>query len=282
MKVSGRDVADAILKKLERQIKKNHLQPSLAIILANNNPASKLYVDNKIKAAEKIGILANVYKFSEAEGKECKVAIDWLNKDPMINGIIVQYPVFKSWNFDEYENSIIPQKDVDGFLANSPYSGGTALAIWEMLTAYAYLEGYKKTEDFLKNKKIVVVGKGKTAGGPTIKLLEKKGFKPQVVVKDTPDSDKIIKSGDVVIGATGVKNILNKSNLKVGVYVIGVGMGKEKIDGKDKIYGDLNLEDAEKVAKLYCPTIGGIGPLTIVSLLKNTIKSAQMTSSDKL
>ncbi len=274
-KVSGKDVAEAILKKLEKEIQKKDLHPSLAIILANNTPASRIYVNNKIKAAQRVGVDAKIYEFLENESIECKAKIQSLNKDPKINGIIVQYPVYDSWNFDEFENSIILQKDVDGFLENSPYSGATALAVWEMLTAFAYEEGFSSAEEFLKNKNIVVVGKGKTAGGPTIKLLESKGFILEVVVKDTPNADEIIRSGDVVIGATGVKNRLNKTNLKNGVYVIGVGMGKEIRDGIEKIYGDLNLEDAERVAKLYCPTIGGIGPLTIVSLLKNVLKSAK-------
>lgn len=277
-KVSGRDVAEAILKKLDKEIRQNNLHPGLAIILANNNPASRIYVNNKIKTAERIGIMANLYKFLETESKECLNAIKWLNNDLTIHGIIVQYPVYDSWNFDDFENSITPQKDVDGFLENSPYSGATALGVWEMLTAFSLLEGFKKTEEFLKGKKIVLIGKGKAAGGPIFKLLAERGFTPEVVVKDTPDKSKIIKSGDIVISATGVKNIVNESNLKKGSYVVGVGMGREMIGGKEKIYGDIKEEDVSKIAKLYCPTIGGIGPLTIVSLLKNVVESAKKVS----
>lgn len=274
-KVSGKDVAEAILKKLDKEIKSKNLHPSLAIILANNNPASRIYVTNKIKAAERIGIDAKLYEFSENESKKCKKTIQALNKDFNVHGIIVQYPVYKTWNFDDFENSIVPQKDVDGFLENSPYSGAAALAVWEMLTAFAYIEGFKKTEVLLRGKKIVLIGKGKAAGGPTFKLLEQKGFKVTSVVKETQNKNKIIKSGDIVISATGVKNIVNKSNLKKGAYVVGVGVGKEIVDGKEKIYGDINEEDVSKLAKLYCPTIGGIGPLTIVSLLKNVIESTK-------
>ena len=139
----------------------------------------------------------------------------------------------------------------------------TALGVWEMLTAFSLHEGFKKTEDFLKDKKIVLIGKGKAAGGPTFRLLEKKGFKVEVVEKDTKNPNSIIKKGDVVISATGVKNIVNINNLKKGAYVVGVG------------YGDLNEEEVSKIAKLYNPNIGGIGPLTIVSLLKNVVKSAK-------
>lgn len=274
-KVSGRDVAEAILKKLDKEIQENNLHPTLGIILANNKGASRIYVNNKIKAAQRININTKLYEFSEAEGRECKKAIERLNNDPTINGIIVQYPVFDSWNFNEYENSIVPQKDVDGFLENSPYVGATALAIWEMLTAFAYEEGFNKTEDFLKNKKIVILGKGKTAGGPIFKLLSEKGIGVSVIVKDTKNPTNIIKEGDVIISATGVKNIINKDNLKKGAYVIGVGVGKEIVDGQEKIFGDIKEEDVSKLARLYCPTIGGIGPLTIVSLLKNVVEASK-------
>jgi len=281
MKVSGKDVAEAILKKLDTKIRKENLHPGLAIILANKTEASKLYVSNKIKAAKRIGIKASLYQFEESQKDQCLKTIDKLNKDLSVHGIIIQYPVYDSWNFEEFEQTIIPQKDVDGFLKRSPYWGATALGVWEMLTAFSLLEGFKKTEDFLKNKKIVVLGRGKTAGGPITRLLESKKFEVSVVVKDTENRDQIIKKGDIVISATGVKNIVNKNNLKKGSYVIGVGVGKEIIDGMMQIYGDINEEDVSKIAKLYCPTIGGIGPLTIVCLLKNVVKSAQRRRESK-
>ncbi|MBI4038966.1 bifunctional 5,10-methylenetetrahydrofolate dehydrogenase/5,10-methenyltetrahydrofolate cyclohydrolase [Candidatus Daviesbacteria bacterium] len=275
MKVSGRVVADAILKKLAKEIKDKNLQPGLAIILANNDSASKIYVRNKIKTAEKIGIKARVYKFSNQEQEKVLKTVSKLNQDLKVHGMIIQYPLYQGWNFEEFEKTINPQKDVDGFLENSPYDGATALAVWEMLTAFSLIEGYKKPEDFLKGKTIVVVGRGKAAGGPVVKLLGKRGFKVESVVKETPNPTPIIKNGDVVISAAGVKNIINKNNLKTGSYVIGVGVGKEIVDGEEKIYGDIEEEDVAKIAKLYCPTIGGIGPLTIVSLLKNVVESAK-------
>lgn len=278
-KVSGREVAEAILKKLDKEIKDKNLHRGLAIILANNDPSSRIYVNNKIKTAKRIGINAKLYEFTKGEKDKVLKIIQRLNKDSDVHGIIVQYPVYEGWNFDDFALNIDPQKDVDGFLKDSPYSGATALGVWEMLTAFSLLEGFKRTEEFLKHKKIVLIGKGKAAGGPTFKLLEERGFTPEVVVKDTPNKTRIIKSGDLVISATGVKNIVNKHNLKKGAYVIGVGVGKEIIDGKEKIYGDIKEEDVSKLAKLYCPTIGGIGPLTIVSLLKNVVQSASSSLS---
>lgn len=275
MKVSGKVVAEAILKKLEKEIQQKNLHPGLAIILANSNPASRIYVSNKIKAAKRIGITAKLYEFSESDEEQVLKTIQRLNKDKNVHGMIVQYPVYKGWDFEKVEQEIDPQKDVDGFLPNSPYSGATALGVWEMLTAFSLIEGYRKTEEFLKGKNIVLIGKGKAAGKPTFKLLTEKGFIVDIVDKDTRNPISIIKKADVVISATGVKNVINKSNLKKGSYVVGVGIGKEIIDGKEKVYGDINEEEVSKIAKLYNPTIGGIGPLTVVSLLKNVVESAR-------
>lgn len=274
-KISGKDVAEAILKKLEEEIKTRNLRPKLAVILAGSDPSSRIYVNNKLKAAERIGVKADLFEFSKDEKEECLKNIKKLNADPETNGIIVQHPIFKDWNFDEFISMISPQKDVDGFRDDSKFSGATALAVWEMLTAFALKMKFKNTENFLKNKKIVLVGKGKAAGGPTLKLLSEKGFEVSVVDKNTKNPKPIIKTGDIVISATGVKNIINKSNLKKGSFVVAVGVGKEEVDGKMKIFGDINEEEVSKIAKLYCPTIGGIGPLTIVSLLKNVVESAK-------
>lgn len=282
MKVSGKEVAEAILKKLEKEIQQKKLHPGLAIILAGDDPSSKIYVTNKIKTAKRVGINAKLYEFSKHEQNKVLNIINRLNKDKNIHGIIVQYPVYEGWNFDDFALKINPQKDVDGFREDSPFSGATALAVWEMLTAFALQEGFKKTENFLKSKKIVLIGKGKAAGGPTFKLLEEKGFHPDVVEKNTKNPTAIIKKGDVVISATGVKNIINKKNLKRGAYVVGVGVGKEIIDGKEKIYGDIKEDEVSKIAKLYCPTIGGIGPLTIVSLLKNVVSGACLFQEKKV
>lgn len=274
MRVSGKEVADAISKKLQNQIKELNVVPCLAIILTHEDSASRLYVNFKIKRAQEIGVAIKYFEFNSNQLEDLKKTLQKLNEDEAVHGIIIQYPIYKSWNFDELMVMIDPKKDVDGFLKDSPYRPATAQGIWEMLTAFTLKEGFDKTEDFLKGKKIVILGRGRTAGKPTRELLESKGFDVEVVSRDTQNPDKVIKSGDVVISATGVKNIVNKSNLKKGSYVIGVGVGKEVVEGKEKTYGDINEEEVAQIAKLYCPTIGGIGPLTIISLLKNTIEAS--------
>ena len=272
MKVSGKVVADAIAQKLKKEIKVLKIKPTLAIILAGEDPSSKIYVNFKIKRAKQIGINIKNFEFSKRQFKKCLETIQKLNADNKVHGIIIQYPVFKGWDFEELISKIDSKKDVDGFREDSPFLGATAMGVWEMLTAFGLLEGFSKAEDLLKDKKIVLLGRGKTAGGPIKKLLESHGTKINVIHSKTENPDKEIKKADVVISATGRKNIINKNNLKRDVYVIGVGVGKEIVQGKEKIYGDIYEKDVAKIAKLYCPTVGGIGPLTIVCLLKNLLE----------
>ncbi len=275
MKVSGKEVADAISKKLQKEISRFKVKPGLAIILAGNSPSSRIYVNNKIKRAEQIGIKADLFEFSQNEFADCLKTIQKLNQDSRIHGIIVQHPTFEGWDFDRLVSSVDLKKDVDGFLTNSPFRGATALAVWEMLEAFAAIEGFSSAEEFLNGKNIALLGKGKTAGGPTRNLLQEKKIVFTLIDSKTENPDQIIGDADVVISATGRKNIITGNKIKKDSYVIGVGVGKEFIDNEQKIFGDIEEETVSQKAKLYCPTIGGIGPLTIVCLLENVVKSAK-------
>lgn len=274
MQVSGKEVADKILQNLQQQIQENSLSPKLAIILAGDNPASRIYVNNKIKRAKEVGVEAKLFEFSKDQFEDCLKTIEKLNSDKDIHGIIIQYPAFESWDFDSLLSKIAPKKDVDGFLKDSPFRGATALGIWEMLGAFAKIEGFSSTEEFLKGKKIVLLGKGRTAGGHTRDLLTEKQIPFTLIDSKTENPDELIKNADAIISATGRKNIITGDKIKEGSFVIGVGVGKEQVDGKQKIYGDIEEESVSQKARLYCPTIGGIGPLTIACLLRNVVESA--------
>jgi methylenetetrahydrofolate dehydrogenase (NADP+)/methenyltetrahydrofolate cyclohydrolase len=270
MKVSGKPLADSILNALKLEIQEDNLKPGLAIILANNTGASRLYVENKLNRAAEIGIQANVHHFDENQEAEAKAKVGELNLDRSVSGLIIQFPVYNSWNFDELFNQVDSQKDVDGFKEDSPFIPATAAGVWEMLSEFARIEGYDSAEKFLQGKKITVLGRGKTAGRPIRELLMEKGYEVNLIHSQTPNPDAIIKSSDVIISATGKKNLINASNIKAGCYVIGVGVSKEE----DKTFGDLDEAGIADIAKLYCPTIGGIGPLTIACLLRNVVNSA--------
>lgn len=272
MRVSGKELADKLLDKLQSEIQSKNLNPYLAVILAGPDPASRIYVTNKLKAAERVGVKAELFEFSEKQQDEALKKLKSLNADPKVDGIIVQQPMYEGWDAELFVNSVDSHKDVDGFKEDSPYSPATALGVWEMLKEFALLEGFNSVEEFLNDKKITVLGRGKTAGKPTRELLTKKGFESELIHSKTENPNQIIKSSDVVISATGRKNIVNGENIKEGAYIIGVGVSR---DDDGKIFGDLDEAAIEKKAKLYCPTIGGIGPLTIACLLKNVVEASK-------
>lgn len=267
MQVSGREVADQILTDLQKTIQENSLKPKVAIVLAGDDPASRIYVDRKLKVAQRIGVTANVYEFQENELEKCEAKIKELDSD--VDGIIIQYPVFDTWDFNALSNLVSPQKDVDGFLQNSPFKGATALGVFEMLKAFAKIEG-SSIEEFLRNKNVVLLGKGRTAGGPIRNLLTSNRIPFALIDSKTENPLELVKNADVIISATGKKNIITGDKIKEGSFVIGVGVGKEK----EKIFGDIEENTVSKKAKLYCPTIGGIGPLTIACLLRNVVESS--------
>lgn len=262
MKVSGKEIADKILEDLKQQIIARNLKPNLAIILAGEDPASEIYVSYKLKAAKEIGIEANVFRFSKDQYQDCIKKISELSFDSKISGIIIQHPVFPGWDFESLLQKIDPKKDVDGFLPSSSYSGATALGVWEMLGEFAKIEGCLSAEEFLKGKKVVLLGKGRAAGRPTMHLFESKGVEYTLIDSKTQNPDEIIKTSDVVISAVGKRHIIHERNIKQGSFTIGVGSH------------DVDEEQIALKAKLYCPNIGGIGPLTVACLLRNVVLSA--------
>jgi methylenetetrahydrofolate dehydrogenase (NADP+)/methenyltetrahydrofolate cyclohydrolase len=274
MKVLGRPLADSILFTIKDEVVQSNLEPHLAVILAGDHPASRIYIKHKINAAQKAGIKLTVFEFTEENRDGAIKKINSLNNDNAVHGIIVQLPLFQTWNTDQLVNAVQLEKDVDGFRTGSPYTAATAAAIWEMVSEFARLEKYSSTEQFLDNKNIVVLGKGRTAGAPFRELLSKKGFSSTLIDSKTENPNEILLKADLVISATGRKHLLTAANTKENAYIISVGVGKEVINGVEKVFGDIDEESIDQQAKLYCPTIGGIGPLTVACLLRNVVASA--------
>lgn len=278
MKISGTPIAKAILDELKQQIQSFALQPHLAIILATDNPSPKMYVSIKLRRAAEIGLKTTVYEFSPATPQQALETIHVLNSDQSVHGILVQLPMYDHWVAEDYVTTVAPSKDVDGFLPNSQFKPATGLAVWEMLKNFAQQESYHNVHDFLNGKQITVVGKGKTAGKPAIEILKSEGFNPTIIDTKTSNPNEILQNSDIIISAVGKRHLITADNIKAGSYLIGIGVGKELHEGKERIYGDIDEESIQDKAKLYCPTIGGIGPLTIACLLRNVVQSASQVT----
>lgn len=274
MKVTGKSIADSILEKIHTAILDKKISPKLVILNASPDASSQVYIGKKIKAAAKVGIKAEEIQFSEDEESKAEETIAKLNTDSTVHGMIMQLPIYNSWNRNKFIKAIADEKDVDGFKEHSKFMGATALGVWEMLGAFAQIEGNSSTEEFLADKIIVIVGKGITAGKPTMELLLEKGLQPRLVDSSTQNPDDIFKNADVIISASGQKHIIHAGNIKEGSYIIGIGMSHETVNGEDVTFGDINPNIEEK-AKLYCPTVGGIGPLTVACLLRNVLEASE-------
>ncbi len=245
-------------------------KPSVAIILVGENQASQIYVRNKIKAAEYIGITPRlITRDANISMKELLDIIEELNKDEEVNGIIVQLPLPKHLNEQEVINKINDTKDVDGFgLLNKGklFSGlpcipsATPAGIMKLLDEYN-IE--------LKGKRAVVVGRSNIVGKPMAIMLMDRHATITIAHSRTADLASVTKEADVLVVAIGKARFITADMVKKGAVVVDVGMNRE--DGA--LCGDVDFENVEKVASYITPVPGGVGPLTIASLLENTIEA---------
>ncbi len=264
MKIEGKKIAQNILTQLKKEIAKKKTKPHLAIIIVGENPASISYVKQKIIKAKEIGIETTLITLNEKITEKTLIdSIDKLNNNERITGIIVQKPLPKHIDNKKINSSINPQKDIDGFNPNSKFTPPIGLAALEILK-HIY-----KDLNILKNKKIVILGKGETGGKPISKTFLKLGINPVVIDSKTKNIEKDIKLADIIISAIGKKEIIKAEYLKKRVILIGIGQHLEK----EKFYGDYNEKEIKKIASLYTTTPGGMGPINVAMLLKNLISN---------
>lgn len=273
MIINGREIASEILEDLKNRVEKlkeKNVTPHLYIITLGKNSESTSYIKQKILKAEIIKAKTTVKKLSEKTTTDELISlIKKLNSDKKINGIIVQRPMPKTIDEKKIALAINTKKDVDGFHPHSKFMVPVALAV---LKAIESIIDDQDIVNFLKSKKITVIGKGITAGKPIINLFEKFKIKIKIIDSKSKERKKILKASDIIISAVGKSGIVTKDDLKKGVILIGVGLHLEK---DQKFYGDYNQDEISDKAGFYTPTPGGIGPLNVSMLLKNLVKAAE-------
>lgn len=201
---------------------------------------------------------------------ELKKLVDKLNSDQQVHGIIIQRPLPIQIDEIAARQIVIPSKDVDGFLPNSKFNEPIAEAVLEILKTVFEQKPADEFISWLKAKKIVVVGKGRTGGGPVINLFRKLEVKPLIIDSKTPNPAEIVKSADILISTVGRHGIIRTNEVKKGAILIGIGMHKGE-DGR--LHSDYNQEEIASVASYYTPVPGGVGPVNVAMLLKNLIKN---------
>ncbi len=254
-------------------LRNNRKSPCLAVLLIGDNPASKVYVNNKIKIFKEAGFLSETFFLAEAETSEKQVIqlLEQLNTNINIDGILVQLPLPKKYNSEAILNSIAPQKDVDGFLAHNMGS----LATGELNTAIActpfgimaMLHSYGVS---ISGKHAVVIGRSNIVGKPMGLLLLTDDATVTIAHSKTQNLNKICKEADIVIAAAGQPEMITKDYISPNTVIIDVGIHR-KNDGK--LCGDVN-PNVKEVASALSPVPGGVGPMTIAMLMLNTALAA--------
>ena len=275
VKIDGKAFSQVILEKIREehnQLKEKYgKQAGLAVVIVGNNPASQVYVRNKIKACENVGFYSENIELDEnISEEELLQEIDKLNKNDRINGILVQLPLPSHINELKIIDSISPEKDVDGFhVANIGKMVIGDETGFISCTPYGIMQLLEEYKIEIAGKDAVIIGRSNIVGKPMALMLIQKGATVQVCNSRTKDLRKKLNDADIIIVAAGVPKLLKKEDVKEGAVVIDVGINR--VDGK--ICGDVDYEEVLEKASYITPVPGGVGPMTIASLIKNTFKS---------
>lgn len=252
-------------------------QPGLAVILVGEDPASAVYVRNKIKACEDSGV-RSVFEKYEATLSEAELLarIEALNADPTVHGILVQMPLPKHIDPHKVIEAISTAKDVDGYSVLSAGELMAGLEGFRPCTPYGSMKLIESTGQSLKGKHAVVIGRSNTVGKPMALLLLQANATVTVTHSGTPDLGYHTRQADVVVAAVGRANTLTADMVKPGAIVIDVGINR---NAEGKLCGDVDFEKVKEVAGWITPVPGGVGPMTITMLLVNTIEAAERTAA---
>lgn len=281
--IDGKAIANEVLNNLKLELKalkdKINAVPKLAIVLVGDNPASLIYIRNKIKNANKIGIDTLLINLpSTIKTNDLITKIDGLNRDQEISGIIVQLPLPDSINKNEILSAVLPSKDVDGF---HPLNVGYLHSGIELgfvpCTALGCLEVIKKYEQNLSGKNAVIIGRSNIVGKPLSSLLLKEDCSVTICHSKSQNLSSITSRADIVVAAIGSPLKLTPEYFKNDAIVIDVGINR--ING-NKIVGDVDFENVKSKVKYITPVPGGIGPMTIAFLLKNTLQAFKVSLHD--
>jgi methylenetetrahydrofolate dehydrogenase (NADP+)/methenyltetrahydrofolate cyclohydrolase len=248
-------------------------QPGLAVILVGDDPASAVYVRNKVKACAETGIHSVFEKYDATLSEADLLArIEALNLDPSIHGILVQMPLPKHIHPQRVIETISTAKDVDGYSVQSAGDLMAGLPGFRPCTPYGCMKLIETTGIDLKGKHAVVIGRSNTVGKPMALLLLQAHATVTICHSNTPDIGAFTRQADVVVAAVGRRNVLTADMVKPGAVVIDVGMNR---NDEGKLCGDVDFEGVKAVAGHITPVPGGVGPMTITTLMVNTLTSAE-------
>jgi methylenetetrahydrofolate dehydrogenase (NADP+) / methenyltetrahydrofolate cyclohydrolase len=280
--IDGKAVAAQVRAELAgkvEQLKSAHgFTPGLAVVLVGEDPASQVYVRNKGQQTREVGMNSVEHKLpAETSEAELLGLVESLNKNPEINGILVQLPLPKHVNAAKVLNAVDPMKDVDGFHPMNVgrlWIGEPALA---PCTPIGSLILAKSVKESLSGLEAIIVGRSNIVGKPMAALLLRENCTVTVAHSRTKEIADVVRRADLVVAAVGVPEFVKGDWIKPGAIVIDVGINRVELpNGKTRLIGDVAYDEAAAVASAITPVPGGVGPMTIACLLKNTVQAAQM------
>ena len=283
--IDGKLIADQIKKEIAAEVADmiDHGQdaPHLAAVIVGEDGASQTYVSSKEKACHSVGMTSSVYRLPvTTTEKEMLDMVNFLNNDPEIDGYIIQLPLPKHINEDKVINAIKPEKDVDGFTSINAGRMQLGLPCFVPATPNGIMELIKRSKIETVGKNVVVLGRSNIVGTPMAVLMSRKGIDSTVTLvhSRTQNIAEITRQADIIVVAIGKQGFLTADMVKPGATIIDVGIHRIEDATNPKGYvikGDVDYDEVYKVAGKITPVPGGVGPMTIVSLLQNTLKAAK-------
>lgn len=274
--INGKELAKNIRLELKNEVsklKEKGIIPKLAVIMVGDDKASKVYVKNKSKACEEIGIEYEEFLLDENISMEKLLnLIEKLNNRKDINGILLQSPIPKNLNIDEAFNKIDYKKDVDGF---NPVNVGKLVIGQDSFiscTPYGVIKMLENYNIPIEGKNVVIIGRSNIVGKPLMQCLLKKNATVTICHSKTKNISEITKKADILVAALGKAKFVTKEMVKEGAVVIDVGINR---DESGKLVGDVDFEEVEKIASFITPVPGGVGPMTIAMLMSNVVKACK-------
>ena len=285
-KAKAAQLSEDISARTAALIERSGVQPGLAVVIVGEDPASQVYVRNKKRRAESCGFHSVQHSLPEdAAQDDVLKLIDELNNDPAIHGILVQLPLPAQLDEQAITQSIVPEKDVDGFHFQNIgmlTAGQLDGAFVPCTPAGCMLMIEDQIGKDLSGKTAVIIGRSNIVGKPMASLLLKANATVTVCHSRTKDLPAVAASADILVAAVGRANMVKGDWIKPGAVVIDVGINRieVEVDGetKNKLVGDVDFDEAMKVAAAVTPVPGGVGPMTIVMLMSNTLKSAERSA----
>ena len=255
-------------------LKARGITPGLAVVLVGDNPASQVYVRNKVKACEDVGFHSVLEKYDASLSEaELLARVEALNNDPSIHGILVQLPLPKHIDDHKVIEAISPLKDVDGFHVASAGALMVGEVGFKACTPYGCMKMLESIgmKD-LAGRHAVVIGRSNIVGKPMAMMLLAANATVTITHSGTADLGAMTRQADIVVAAVGKRNVLTADMLKPGAVVIDVGMNR---NDEGKLCGDVDFDGCKEVASYITPVPGGVGPMTITMLLVNTLEAAE-------